>query len=156
MKSFQILLVEDSLSDIRLIREALKETPVLVDVTVAHDGVEATDYLRKAETELAARPDLILLDLNLPRKNGLEVLAEIKASPTLKEIPVLIMTSSRADRDIKEAYRLNANCYIAKPSELAEFVHVLRGIEDFWFGTATLPDNFRIPSPPANTGTVVR
>jgi two-component system, chemotaxis family, response regulator Rcp1 len=156
MKSFQILLVEDSLSDIRLIREALKETPVLVDITVAHDGVEATDYLRKAETELAARPDLILLDLNLPRKNGLEVLAEIKASPTLKEIPVLIMTSSRADRDIKEAYRLNANCYIAKPSELAEFVHVLRGIEDFWFGTATLPDNFRIPSPPANTGTVVR
>jgi chemotaxis family two-component system response regulator Rcp1 len=156
MKSFQILLVEDSLSDIRLIREALKETPVLVDITVAHDGVEATDYLRKAETELAARPDLILLDLNLPRKNGLEVLAEIKASPTLKEIPVLIMTSSRADRDIKEAYRLNANCYIAKPSELADFVHVLRGIEDFWFGTATLPDNFRIPSPPANTSTVIR
>lgn len=155
MKSFQILLVEDSLSDIRLIREALKETPVLVDITVAQDGVEATDYLRKAEAELAARPDLVLLDLNLPRKNGLEVLAEIKASPNLKEIPVLIMTSSRADRDIKEAYRLNANCYIAKPSELADFVHVLRGIEEFWFGTATLPDNFRIPRRPMNTGTAL-
>ena len=83
MKSFQILLVEDSLSDIRLIREALKETPVLVDIAVAHDGVEATDYLRKAETELVPRPDLVLLDLNLPRKNGLEVLAEVKASPNL-------------------------------------------------------------------------
>jgi two-component system, chemotaxis family, response regulator Rcp1 len=147
MKSFQILLVEDSLSDIRLIREALKETPVLVEIAVAHDGVEATDYLRKAETDLVARPDLVLLDLNLPRKNGLEVLAEVKASPNLKEIPVLIMTSSRADRDIKEAYRLNANCYIAKPNELADFVNVLRGIEDFWFGTATLPDNFRMPHP---------
>jgi chemotaxis family two-component system response regulator Rcp1 len=152
MKSFQILLVEDSLSDIRLIREALKETPVLVEITVAHDGVEATDYLRKAEIELVARPDLVLLDLNLPRKNGLEVLAEVKASPNLKEIPVLIMTSSRADRDIKEAYRLNANCYIAKPNELAEFVHVLRGIEDFWFGTATLPDNFRAHLPPPPNG----
>jgi chemotaxis family two-component system response regulator Rcp1 len=155
MKSFQILLVEDSLSDIRLIREALKETPVIVGITVAHDGVEATEYLRKAEAELVLRPDLVLLDLNLPRKNGLEVLAEVKASPTLKEIPVLIMTSSRADRDIKEAYRLNANCYIAKPSELADFVHVLRGIEDFWFGTATLPYNFRIPHSPGSNGAAI-
>ena len=146
MKSFQILVVEDSPSDIRLIREALRETSVHVDIKVAHDGIEATDYMRKAEAGQAARPDLVLLDLNLPRKNGLEVLAEVKASPTMKEIPVLIMTSSRADRDIKEAYRLNANCYITKPSELAEFVHVLRGIEDFWFGTATLPENLRMPS----------
>ena len=155
MKSFQILLVEDSPSDIRLIREALKETSALVDIAVARDGVEATDYLRKTETDQVARPDLVLLDLNLPRKNGLEVLAEVKASPNLKEIPVLIMTSSRADRDIKEAYRLNANCYIAKPNELAEFVHVLRGIEDFWFGTATLPENYRMPHPRASSGTAL-
>ena len=155
MRSFQILLVEDSPSDIRLIREALKETSALVDIAVARDGVEATDYLRKAEGDQVTRPDLVLLDLNLPRKNGLEVLAEVKGSPNLKEIPVLVMTSSRADRDIKEAYRLNANCYIAKPNELAEFVHVLRGIEDFWFGTATLPENYRLPHPPASSGTAL-
>ena len=155
LRSFQILLVEDSPSDIRLIREALKETSALVEITVARDGVEATDYLRKAENDQVARPDLVLLDLNLPRKNGLEVLAEVKASPNLKEIPVLIMTSSRADRDIKEAYRLNANCYIAKPNELADFVHVLRGIEDFWFGTATLPENYRLPHPPPSNGTAL-
>ncbi len=104
MKSLRILLVEDSPSDVRLVREALKETPVPVEITVARDGVEATDYLHQAETGLADPPDLILLDLNLPRKNGREVLAEVKSSPTLKQIPVLVMTSSRSDEDVSVAY----------------------------------------------------
>lgn len=140
MKSLRILLVEDSPSDVRLIREALKETPLPVQISVARDGVEAMDYLNQAEMGLVSRPDLVLLDLNLPRKNGREVLSEIKTSPTLKQIPVLIMTSSRADEDIFQAYELNANCYITKPTDLQEYVHVVRAIEDFWFLTATLPD----------------
>lgn len=143
MKSLRILLVEDSPSDVRLIREALKETPVPVQITVMRDGVEAMDYLHQAEMGLADRPDLMLLDLNLPRKNGREVLAEVKGSPTLKQIPVLVMTSSRSDEDISEAYSLNANCYITKPADLREYVNVVRTIEDFWFLTATLPDTFR-------------
>ncbi len=145
MKSLKILLVEDSPSDVRLIREALKETPVSVQITVARDGIEATDYLHQAEIGLTSRPDLILLDLNLPRKNGREVLSEVKASPNLKQIPVLIMTSSRSDEDVADAYALNANCYITKPANLADYVNVVRAIEDFWFVTATLPDAFRMP-----------
>lgn len=143
MKALRILLVEDSPSDVRLIREALKETPVPLQITVAHDGVEATDYLQQAESGLVNRPDLVLLDLNLPRKNGREVLAEIKGSPTLRQIPVLIMTSSTSEEDVAEAYSLNANCYITKPGDLRDYVHVVRAIEDFWFMTATLPDTFR-------------
>ncbi|MBV9404569.1 MAG: response regulator [Acidobacteriaceae bacterium] len=147
MKSLRILLVEDSPSDVRLIREALKETPVPVQITVARDGIEAIEYLHQTELGLATRPDLILLDLNLPRKNGREVLAEVKSSPTLKQIPVLVMTSSRSDEDVAEAYSLNANCYIAKPGDLNEYVSVVRAIEEFWFMTATLPDTFRFPPP---------
>ena len=142
MKAMRILLVEDSPSDVRLIREALKETPVSVQITVARDGVEATDYLRQVETGMVCRPDLMILDLNLPKKNGREVLAEVKGSPTLKSIPVLVMTSSRSDEDIAQAYQLNANCYITKPGDLTEYVNVVRAIEDFWFLTATLPDTF--------------
>lgn len=143
MKSLKILLVEDSPSDVRLIREALKETPVPVQIAVARDGVEAMEHLHRSEAEGLNRPDLILLDLNLPRKNGREVLAEVKASPELKQIPVLVMTSSRADEDIAQAYSLNANCYITKPGDLQEYVNVVRAIEDFWFLTATLPETFR-------------
>ena len=143
MKSLKILLVEDSPSDVRLIREALKETPVPVQISVARDGVEAMEHLQRTESGGASRPDLILLDLNLPRKNGREVLAEVKASPNLKQIPVLVMTSSRADDDVLQAYNLNANCYITKPGDLREYVNVVRAIEDFWFLTATLPDTFR-------------
>lgn len=140
MKTLKILLVEDSPSDVRLIREALKDSPVPVQILLACDGVEATDYLRQSEVGCAVRPDLILLDLNLPRKNGKEVLAEIKASPNLKQIPVLVMTSSRSDEDVAQAYSLCANCYITKPGDLQEYVHAVRAIEEFWFLTATLPD----------------
>lgn len=142
MRALCILLVEDSPSDVRLIREALKGTAIPVDLHVARDGVEAMDYLRDSTIGLTAKPDLILLDLNLPRKNGREVLAEIKASPRLKPIPVLVMTSSQSDEDIAYAYRFSANCYITKPSDLGQYFHVVKSIEDFWFMTATLPDGF--------------
>jgi chemotaxis family two-component system response regulator Rcp1 len=145
MRSLRILLVEDSPSDVRLIREALKDATVPIQIMLARDGVEATEHLKQSEMGQAIRPDLVLLDLNLPRKNGKEVLAEIKASPNLKQIPVLVMTSSRSDEDIAQAYSLNANCYITKPGDLQEYVHVVRAIEDFWFLTATLPDTYRTP-----------
>src|SRR3982750_1540372 len=148
MKFLKILLVEDSPSDVRLIREALKETPVAVQIMVAKDGVEAMEYLRSTETGSSVRPDLVLLDLNLPRKNGREVLAEVKSSPGLKQIPILVMTSSRADEDIAQAYSLNANCYITKPGDLLEYINVVRAIEDFWFVTATLPDSIEAASSP--------
>lgn len=142
MHTLRMLLVEDSPSDVRLIREALKETPLEVQVALARDGVEAMEYLRKSETGLTERPDIILLDLNLPRKSGREVLAEVKAAPSLKQIPVLVMTSSKADSDVVQAYNLNANCYITKPGDLRQYVDVVRSIEQFWFLTATLPDHF--------------
>ena len=140
MESLNILLIEDSPSDVRLVREALKENPIPVEMTVVRDGVEAMDYLHRAEQGAISRPDLVLLDLNLPRKNGREVLAEVKGSPALRQIPVVVMTSSRSEEDVQEAYELNANCYITKPADLSEYVKVVRSIEDFWFATATLPD----------------
>ena len=146
MKSLNILLVEDSPSDIRLIREALKETPVPVEITVAYDGVEAMAMLHDSERGGTMRPDLVLLDLNLPRKNGREVLGEIKSDPHLKQIPVLVMTSSRLDEDVTQAYALNANCYITKAGDLTEYISVVRAIEDFWFLTAALRDAPRIAS----------
>jgi chemotaxis family two-component system response regulator Rcp1 len=142
MSSVRILLVEDSPSDVRLIKEALKESPVQLQITLARDGVEAMEYLRQSETGLVNRPDIILLDLNLPRKNGREVLAEVKAAPKLKQIPVLVMTSSKADEDVAQAYSLNANCYIAKPADLQEYVDAVRSMENFWFRSATLPDPY--------------
>jgi two-component system, chemotaxis family, response regulator Rcp1 len=140
MNSLRILLVEDSPSDVRLIKEVLKQAPLEVQVALARDGVEAMDYLRQSEVGLVNRPDIILLDLNLPRKNGREVLAEVKTAPNLKQIPVLVMTTSKAEDDIAQAYNLNANCYIAKPADLQEYVEVVRAIENFWLRTATLPD----------------
>jgi two-component system, chemotaxis family, response regulator Rcp1 len=135
-----MLVVEDSPSDVRLIQEALKDTGLPVDVVVAKDGVEAMDMLHRVEMGGHERPDLVLLDLNLPRKNGREVLSEIKSSEVLKLIPVLVMTSSRADEDVNQAYTLNANCYITKPGDLTEYLSVIRAIEDFWFFTAKLPE----------------
>lgn len=124
----------------RLTREALKAGEVAVHLNVARDGVEAIEFLRKTgQFENAPTPDLILLDLNLPRKNGREVLSEIKSDPVLKRTPVLVMTTSRADQDINRAYSLNANCYITKPMDLDEFLRIVKSIEDFWLKTVTLP-----------------
>lgn len=140
VRPLELLLVEDNPGDVRLTRDALRSGDVAVNLNVARDGVEAIEFLRrKGAHESAPRPDLILLDLNLPRKSGREVLSEIKADPTLKRIPVLVMTTSRADQDIDRAYSLNANCYIAKPMDLDEFLRIVRSIEDFWLKTVTLP-----------------
>ena len=143
-KPVEVLLVEDNPGDIRLTQEALRESAFDVHLNVARDGVEALDFLNQRETFTdAPRPDLILLDLNLPRKNGREVLSEIKQDPDLKRIPVLVMTTSRAEQDIQKAYALNANCYIAKPMDLNEFLRIVRTIEEFWFHTATLPTTLK-------------
>ena len=140
VRPLELLLVEDNPGDVRLTREALKSGEVAVNLNVARDGVEALDFLRRRGTFAAAPvPDLILLDLNLPRKNGREVLSEIKSDPELRRIPVLVMTTSRADQDINRAYSLNANCYITKPMDLDEFLRIVRSIEDFWLKTVTLP-----------------
>lgn len=136
----EVLLVEDNPGDVRLTREALKESAMKVNLNVARDGVEAIDFLRNRKPfDFAPKPDLILLDLNLPRKNGREVLTEIKGDPELKRIPVLVMTTSRAEQDVDRAYALNANCYIAKPMDLDEFLRIVRAIDEFWLRTATLP-----------------
>lgn len=142
-RSLQLLVVEDSPSDVRLMREALRDTELLVQLIVAHDGAEAIDLLEAAKSGHGTLPDLILLDLNLPRKNGREVLFEIKNDALLKKIPVLVMTSSTDEAEISEVYNLNANCYIRKPSELHEYERVIRAIEDF---LATHRSPARFPS----------
>jgi two-component system, chemotaxis family, response regulator Rcp1 len=135
-----ILLVEDNVGDIRLTIEAFNEGRVKNRLTVAQDGVEALALLRKegrfAETP---RPDLILLDLNLPRKDGREVLAEIKGDPAFRRIPVVILTTSAAEQDILRTYDLHANCYITKPVDLDQFISVVRSIDDFWLTVVKLP-----------------
>jgi two-component system, chemotaxis family, response regulator Rcp1 len=136
----EILLVEDNPGDVRLTREALKEGKVRNNLNVAQDGVEALAYLRReGRHEGAVRPDLILLDLNLPRMDGREVLAAIKADPELRPIPVVILTSSQAEQDIVRAYDLHANCYVTKPVDLDQFITVVKSIEDFWFAIVKLP-----------------
>jgi CheY-like chemotaxis protein len=136
----EVLLVEDNPGDVRLTQEALKEGRVMVNLTVAADGVEAMEILnRQGPYKEKPRPDLILLDLNLPKKNGREVLLEIKADAELRRIPVIVMTTSKAEQDVHRAYNLNANCYITKPVDLDEFLHVVRSIEDFWLTIVTLP-----------------
>lgn len=147
MKPMRLLLVEDSASDVRLIKEAFKELGVPVQLMIAHDGVEATEVLRQASLAGVNRPDLILLDLNLPRKNGREVLAEVKSSSELKHIPVVVMTSSRSEDDVTQCYALNANCYITKPTDLADYLDVVQAIENFWFFTATLPQSSYASAP---------
>jgi CheY-like chemotaxis protein len=136
----EILLVEDSPGDIRLTQEALKEAKVLNRLSVAVDGVEALDFLhRRGEFPDAPHPDLILLDLNLPRKDGREVLKEIKAEEHLRRIPVVVLTTSQADADIINAYDLHANCYITKPVDFKQFIRVVQSIEDFWLTVVRLP-----------------
>lgn len=135
-----IFLIEDNRGDIRLIQEALKSTTTHYDVVVARDGVEAMDYLRQDGAYAnAIRPDLILLDLNLPKKDGREVLAEIKSDSSLKHIPVVVLTTSRNEEDIFKSYDLHVNCYISKSRNLSELFKIVRGIEEFWLETATLP-----------------
>lgn len=139
-KPVDLLLVEDNPADVRLTQEALRAAPIPVNLNVAADGVEALEFLRRTGKHRdAPRPDLILLDLNLPRKNGGEVLSEIKSDPELKRIPVLVMTTSKAPSDVERAYSLNANCYIAKPIQLEDFMNVVASIENFWLRTAVLP-----------------
>ena len=139
-RPIEILLVEDSPSDTDLTLEALKDFKVRNHVSVVEDGVMALQFLRREGPYAEApRPDLIMLDLNLPRKDGREVLAVIKADDDLKTIPVVVLTTSRADQDIQRAYQLNANCYITKPVDFNQFLEVVRSIEAFWLFVATLP-----------------
>jgi chemotaxis family two-component system response regulator Rcp1 len=136
----ELLLVEDSPGDVRLTKEALKEGRVLNNLTVVNDGEEAVALLRRqGQYANATRPDLILLDLNLPRKSGLEVLAEIKVDPDLKQIPVVVLTTSRAEQDILRTYELHANCYIVKPVDLDQFIGVVQAINSFWLAVVVLP-----------------
>ncbi len=136
----EILLVEDSPDDIVLTTEALKDGKVRNRLSVVEDGEDAMSFLRRKGTfAKAPRPDLILLDLNLPRKSGKEVLAEIKQDPQLKRIPVVIMTSSKEEKDVLEAYERHANCYVVKPVDLDQFLGVVRSIETFWLTVVKLP-----------------
>src|ERR1700722_5092442 len=136
----EVLLVEDSPGDVRLTREALKDAKVQINLHIAQDGTEAMAFLRNegAYTDVP-RPDLILLDLNLPKKDGREVLEEIKKSPTLKSIPVVILTTSASEADILKSYRLHANCYITKPVGLSGFLEVIKSIDNFWLSVVKLP-----------------
>jgi two-component system, chemotaxis family, response regulator Rcp1 len=138
--SIQVLLVEDNPGDVRLTKEALKEGKLLNQLTVVGDGVEALSFLRKeGKYADALQPELILLDLNLPKKDGREVLAEIKADPNLRRIPVVVLTTSSAEEDILRIYDLHANCYITKPVDLEQFMGVVKSIEDFWVSVVKLP-----------------
>ena len=139
-KPIEILLIEDNAGDARLAKEALRDAKVSNNLSWVADGVEAMAYLRReGQYDKAPRPDLILLDLNLPRKDGREVLSAIKADDKLKRIPVVILTTSQAEEDILRAYHLNANCYISKPVDLDQFIKVVRTIEDFWLTIVKLP-----------------
>jgi chemotaxis family two-component system response regulator Rcp1 len=141
-KPVEILLIEDSPGDVRLTMEALKEAKVLNNLSVAGDGIEAMAFLKREGAHAKApRPDVILLDLNLPKKDGREVLAEIKADANLRRIPVVVLTTSRDEQDIISAYDLHANCYITKPVDFKKFLEVVQSIEDFWLTVVKLPAN---------------
>jgi len=136
----EILLVEDNAGDVRLAREGLRECKLLNNLHVAEDGVRALAFLRRqGEHAKAPRPDLIMLDLNLPRKDGREVLREIKEDEDLKRIPVVILTTSKAEEDIVKSYSLHANCYVTKPLAIEQFITVVKAIESFWFTIVKLP-----------------
>jgi CheY-like chemotaxis protein len=139
-KSIDILLVEDNPGDVRLIKEVLNSNRIFSSINNVNDGVEAMDYLyKRGNYKTVSQPDLIILDLNLPRKDGREVLAEIKSDITLQYIPVLVMTISQSEEDILKSYNLHANCYITKPIDLHQFIKVIKSIEDFWFSVVKLP-----------------
>ena len=139
-KNVEILLVEDNEGDIILTREAFKAAKVTNTIHVARDGEEAMDFLHKrGNFEDAVTPDIILLDLNLPKKDGRQTLQEIKDDENLRRIPVVIMTSSKAEEDIVKTYNLHANCYVSKPVDMVAFINVVNAMEHFWFNIVTLP-----------------
>lgn len=139
-ESIDILVVEDNPGDARLIKEILNENKLYSSLNIVNDGVEAMSFLHnEGKINPSPKPDLIILDLNLPRKDGREVLAEIKADEELKHIPIVIMTISQAEEDILKTYKLHASCYITKPIDLNEFIKVIKSIEDFWFSVVKLP-----------------
>lgn len=140
INSIDILVVEDNAGDARLIKEVLNESKIFNSLYFVKDGVEAMDYLYcKGKYNGSPKPDLIILDLNLPKKDGREVLAEIKADMGLKHIPVVIMTTSQAEEDIIKSYSLHANCFVTKPIDLNQFIKVIKSIENFWFSIVKLP-----------------
>jgi len=148
VRPVEILLVEDSPSDTDLTVEALKEAKVRNHLSIVEDGVQALEFLRRqGKHARAPRPDLIMLDLNLPRKDGREVLAEIKSDDNLKTIPVVVLTTSRAEQDVMQAYKHHANCYITKPVDFEQFLNVVRSIESFWLMLVTLPHPTRSQEP---------
>ena len=139
-RTMQVLLVEDNPGDIRLTREAFNEGKLKTNLSVAQDGVEAMAFLRReGKYADAPRPDIIILDLNLPRKDGREVLSELKQDPKLRRIPVVVFTSSKAEQDILRAYDLYANCYITKPVDLEQYLFLVNNVEDFWLMVVKLP-----------------
>ena len=143
-KAIEILLVEDNPGDARLAKEALRESKLRNNLNIVVDGVEAMDYLhKKGKYADATTPDLVLLDLNLPKKDGREVLAEVKADDKLKRIPVVILTTSTAEEDVLKTYDLHANCYISKPIDLDQFMKVVKSIEDFWTTIVKLPSSIK-------------
>lgn len=140
LELLEILLIEDNPGDARLTQEALNDGKVKNNLHIVYDGVEATDFLfKRNKYKDAPRPDLIILDLNLPKKNGHEVLAEIKVDETLKSIPVVILTTSKAEEDILKSYKLHANCFLTKPIDLIEFFEMIQSIEGFWLTLVKLP-----------------
>jgi two-component system, chemotaxis family, response regulator Rcp1 len=139
-RPIELLLVEDSEPDVRLTQEALREAKVKNRLWVVEDGVEALEFLRREGPHAdVPRPDLILLDLNLPRKDGRQVLREIKADDSLKRIPVVVLTTSKSEVDVLQSYDLHANCYITKPVDFTRFMEVVKSIENFWLTVVTLP-----------------
>lgn len=142
LRPVEILLVEDNEAEVRLTREAFKDGKLLNNLNTVGDGVEALEYLYKRGRYISAsRPDIILLDINLPKKDGREVLAEIKADEKLKRIPVVVLSTSRAEEDILKSYNLHANCYISKPVDIHQFTKVVQEIDNFWFNIVTLPSD---------------
>jgi CheY-like chemotaxis protein len=139
-RTIEVLLVEDNPGDVNLTRLALADRAINVNLSVVTDGVEAMNFLhRQGEYQQAVYPDLILLDWNLPRKDGREVLIEIKTNQRLQRIPIVVLTTSQAEEDIRKAYDLHANCYITKPVDFQQFVQIIQSIEDFWFTIVQLP-----------------
>jgi CheY-like chemotaxis protein len=139
----EVLLVEDDPADAMLMRRALAQSRLSLNLTWVEDGEEALAYLRDPDREDAARPDLVLLDLNMPKKSGHVVLAEIREDPNLTDLPVVILTTSKADEDIARSYALHANAYIAKPVGLAGFLQVVESIDGFWFSVVVLPESHK-------------